>query len=210
VRAVTPIDSVECIRESLACFPAQRLAESASLSHAAVSLVVRERREPDADLDLLMIRRAEHPNDPWSGHMGFPGGRVEPDDASPRHAAERETLEELGLSLVEKARFIGVLSEIRARSGSAVLPMSIFPFVYELVEPAMFRLNHEVAEAVWIPLRFFVDPANRATMDYAHETISLALPCYEYGGRRIWGLSLRMLDEFLFEALSGGSFPSCI
>ena len=32
------------------------------------------------DLELLLIRRAEHPLDPWSGHIALPGGRRDPGD----------------------------------------------------------------------------------------------------------------------------------
>lgn len=195
------IDSVEGIRERLAAFPAHRLKESTSLSHAAVALLVREGRGPGAGSELLMIRRAEHPNDPWSGQMGFPGGRVDPTDLAPREAAERETLEELGILLSSQASFLGTLSEIRARSRAKILPMSIFPFVYELTGTAPFQLNHEVAEAVWIPLRFFFDPSNRSRMEPLPDETVGALPCYRYAGCTIWGLSLKMIDEFLFEVL---------
>ena len=53
----------------------------------------------DRNLDLLLIRRAVHERDPWSGNMAFPGGRVEPEDDGPLAAALRETLEEVGLPL---------------------------------------------------------------------------------------------------------------
>src|SRR5688572_28899501 len=65
--------------------------------HAAVAAVLHEPGEGHPEL--LFIERAEHPLDPWSGHMAFPGGRVDPGDPGPRHAAERETLEEVGLDL---------------------------------------------------------------------------------------------------------------
>src|ERR1700686_2126912 len=42
---------------------------------AAVVAVLR-RREP-VGLELLMIKRAEHDRDPWSGHVALPGGREE-------------------------------------------------------------------------------------------------------------------------------------
>ena len=45
---------------------------------AAVALVFRDGVQ--GGLELLFIRRAEHEKDPWSGHMGFPGGRQEPGD----------------------------------------------------------------------------------------------------------------------------------
>ncbi|NJK89114.1 MAG: NUDIX domain-containing protein, partial [Myxococcales bacterium] len=54
---------------------------------AAVALCLKA--EPE--LSILFIRRAQSPTDPWSGHMAFPGGRVEPDDRGPLGAAMRET-----------------------------------------------------------------------------------------------------------------------
>jgi hypothetical protein len=38
-------------------------------------------------------------------------------------------------------------------------------------------------------------------MRWAPNGVPLELPCYLFGGRRIWGLSLMMLDELL-EVLS--------
>ncbi|HYN43940.1 MAG TPA: NUDIX domain-containing protein, partial [Thermoanaerobaculia bacterium] len=55
---------------------------------AAVAVIL---RDGDGGVELLFIRRAEHPRDPWSGQMGLPGGRVDPGDASPLAAALRET-----------------------------------------------------------------------------------------------------------------------
>ncbi|HSD27317.1 MAG TPA: CoA pyrophosphatase, partial [Vicinamibacteria bacterium] len=46
---------------------------------AAVALVLRD--GGPGGIELLRIRRAEHDLDPWSGHVGFPGGRAEPGDA---------------------------------------------------------------------------------------------------------------------------------
>ena len=43
----------------------------------AVTLRMGDAGEPE----LLMIKRAEHAGDPWSGHVACPGGRMEPGDA---------------------------------------------------------------------------------------------------------------------------------
>ena len=64
---------------------------------AAVAAII---RADSAGLEILFIRRSHRQGDPWSGHLAFPGGRLEKEDASPREAAERETLEEIGLPLM--------------------------------------------------------------------------------------------------------------
>lgn len=185
--------SLERVRARLARLSPTLLAESATLAHAAVALILREgKRGPD----LLIIRRAEHPGDPWSGHLGFPGGRMEPEDASPERTAVRETQEELGLTLDRCARRIGVLSELRARTLMQMVPLSIFPFVYEMVEAAPLRQNEEVATACWVPLGFFLNRANRTTMPHPRDPRHI-LPCYPLGERALWGVSLAMLDELL-------------
>jgi len=46
--------------------------------------------------NLLLIRRADR-GDPWSNHIAFPGGHIEPGDADAFAAACRETAEEVGI-----------------------------------------------------------------------------------------------------------------
>ncbi|MEO0439024.1 MAG: CoA pyrophosphatase, partial [Pseudomonadota bacterium] len=64
--------------------------------------------------------------------------------------------------------------------------------------------NEEVDEMVWVPLEFLLDTNNREEMVWERGKISLKLPCYLYEERRIWGLSLRMLDE-LMDVVAGRS-----
>ena len=185
--------SLSHIRHALRHYAPADLAESSDLAHAAVALIL---READGKTELLMIRRAEHPNDPWSGHMGFPGGRAEHDDDSLQRTAIRETKEELGLCLDSCAEPLGRLSELRARSKMRPLPMSVLPIICQLTQPAEFSLNHEVIEALWIPLDFFLSPGNRGQLEHPNEPDRF-LPCYRLGERVIWGLSLAMIDELL-------------
>ncbi|WP_241505982.1 NUDIX hydrolase [Parahaliea mediterranea] len=146
---------------------------------------------------ILMIKRAERKGDPWSGHMAFPGGRMDPVDAHGFAVANRETEEEVGVRLADCARYIGRLSDIRARPRWGVLGLAVSPFVFRLEQEVDFTPNYEVAEVVWVPLALLLNADNRQTMVWERGRLKLTLPCYFYEGRRIWGLSLMMLDELL-------------
>jgi hypothetical protein len=61
----------------------------------------------------------------------------------------------------------------------------------------VFTPNHEVAEVVWVPLEFLLERSNRKQMEWRIKGMNIPLPCYLFEGRRIWGLSLNMLDELL-------------
>jgi 8-oxo-dGTP pyrophosphatase MutT (NUDIX family) len=114
---------------------------------AAVAVCLRERR---GGAELLFIERARREGDPWSGHMAFPGGRVEPDDLSSRGAAERETFEEVGLPLAG-AEAIGRLDDLRGREAAAHPTLVISAFVYHVPAPPELVLSDEVEQAFWFP-----------------------------------------------------------
>jgi 8-oxo-dGTP pyrophosphatase MutT (NUDIX family) len=159
---------------------------------AAVAVVARDGGDGG---ELLFIRRAEHPLDPWSGHMAFPGGMVDPGDADPLAAARRETREELALDLDADAALLGRLSDVKPLSLRASLAIS--PFVFVLRGAPALLPNDEVQEALWIPWRFFADRANRSTFFWTRNGVPVPMPCYKWGERVVWGLTLRMVDELL-------------
>lgn len=149
-------------------------------------------------VELLLIRRAEKEGDPWSGHIAFPGGKMQPEDASPLAAAIRETQEEIDLDLHQQGIHIATLSQQRAMALGRPIPLVITPYVFELKsEEIACSPNPEVAEILWIPLTFFLEPKNRTTMTYRKMGMDWKLPCYEYQGRTVWGLTLRMIDDIL-------------
>jgi 8-oxo-dGTP pyrophosphatase MutT (NUDIX family) len=164
------------------------------MKQAAVAAILRER---EGAVEVLFIRRAEHPKDPWSGHMAFPGGRVDPEDQDAFAAALRETREELALDLGVHAQHLGELSHLVTVAHGKPLPLIIVPFVFELAGDPAVVVNHEVEEAVWVPLAFLLDKANRSTLPWTFAGATITLPCYRYEGRVIWGLTLKMLDELL-------------
>ncbi len=161
---------------------------------SAVALILRVHA---GELHILMIKRAEREGDAWSGHMAFPGGRMDPVDSSAFAAAIRETDEEVGVRLEDCASYLGRLSDIPAQPQRGPMGMVVTPYVFRLEQEVETRPNYEVAEVVWVPLEFLLDTDNRELMTWRRGKVSLQLPCYFYQGKRIWGMSLMMLDEVM-------------
>ncbi len=185
---------IEQIREALARHQPKQVEPEPDHVRAAVALVLAGRGD---DLALCFIRRAEHPLDPWSGHMALPGGRWDPTDPHPRAAAERETLEEVGLAVGEP-QWLGGLSEMPVRlGGGGDRRMILSPFVYDLGEDlAPLTPNHEVAGAFWIPVSYLWDPRNSSSLEWEREGRRLLYPAIRFQDTAIWGLTFRVLTLF--------------
>jgi 8-oxo-dGTP pyrophosphatase MutT (NUDIX family) len=160
---------------------------------AAVALVLRD-GEPGG-LELLFNRRAEQEKDPWSGHMGFPGGRAEPGDGGPEATAVRETLEETGLDLAGDGERVGALDEVRALARGRPVDLVIAPFVFRLARRLDGAPSHEVVSLHWLPLERLLAPGSRSTLRYQYEETVLELPCLRIDGLVIWGLTYRMFEN---------------
>lgn len=185
--------TIDQIREALARHQPKLLEQRPEDTRASVALVLAGAGDA---LSLCAIRRAEHPLDPWSGHMALPGGRCDPEDAHPRAAAERETLEEVGLALGDP-HWIGPLSEVPTGTGRPGRSMILSPFVYHLGEDlAPFTPNHEVADVFWIPLTHLWNPANASRHEWEWQGKRLLYPSILYQGHAIWGLTFRVLTLF--------------
>jgi len=170
---------------------------SSAGKRAAVATILRDREEGP---EVLLIRRAEHPRDPWSGHMAFPGGREAPSDPDLLATAIRETHEELGFDLTGSAQLLGRLDTLPAVARGRRVGLVIAPFVFELTEEVSVHPNQEVAEWLWTPLSPLFEGSSATTMPYDFEGQRIALPAHDVQGRLVWGLTYRML-ETLFTQL---------
>ena len=180
------------VRAALASRPPQRVAEPVS-ARAAVAVVL---RDGAGRVEILFIRRAEHPSDPWSGHMAFPGGRAEPGDVDLRATAVRETREETGIDLETAAEHLGELDEVRATARMRPLDLAISPFVFRLDREVAAVLSDEVRSLHWLPLDDLLGPTRRSTLDYHHQGDTLQFPCLRVEELVIWGLTYRMFMSF--------------
>ena len=172
--------------------PESPAAPDAKRAAVAIGLVANEGRT-----ELLMIQRAVREGDPWSGHMGFPGGRRDSNDSDDLACALRETHEEIGADYAANGELVCQLSDVNTGWRADRPEMLVAPFVFALKELPAFRLNHEVDSVLWVPLDFLLETSNRGMHQWQWQEKSLETDCYRYQGHLIWGLSLLMIDELL-------------
>jgi len=142
--------------------------------------------KPDG-LYVLLTQRTNHLRD-HAGQISFPGGRVDPGDASPDETALRESEEEIGLHRAG-VEIIGHLPEYLTVSGYSVTP------IVGLVKPqAEYALDEfEVADIFEVPLHFLMDPANHQVRVWQSEQGGRRFYSMPYEGRFIWGATAGML-----------------
>jgi 8-oxo-dGTP pyrophosphatase MutT (NUDIX family) len=186
--------SINSFRAALDGFNPRVISEREGYTQSVVAAIL---HPGDCGTELLFIHRAEDPRDPWSGHMAFPGGRMNPSDETILAAALRETREEIDLDLELAGEAIGRLSDVSAVGRGRPVSMVISPFVFAVETVPPLVKNHEVAAVVWVPTEFLADHSNRETMEYQRAGLSLDLPCYRYKDHLIWGMTLGMVDELL-------------
>jgi 8-oxo-dGTP pyrophosphatase MutT (NUDIX family) len=157
---------------------------------AAVLVGVVDHPEPTV---LLTLRDADLES--HGGQIAFPGGKIEPSDASPTAAALREAHEEIGLArdLVDP---IGHLDLYLTFSGFRILP------TVARVDPDLrLTLNRaEVAEAFEVPLAFLMDARNHALHSRDWRGVIRRYYAMPFGERYIWGVTAGILRN-LYERI---------
>lgn len=147
------------------------------------------------------------------GEICFPGGRLEPSDASPLACAIRETSEELGIS-EQAISHVKPLDEIKQPLGRRI----IYPFVGTIAPGVTLNPNpDEVKEIFTVPLNYFlqnkperftihfkVEPEDNFPFhlipggkNYKWHTRSMEEYFYRYGEYTIWGLTANIVRRFI-------------
>lgn len=160
---------------------------------AAASAAVAIIHCPHPEESYLILRRAARPQDPWSGHFSFPGGRREEHDIDLLSTCIRETLEETGILLTRNylQRRLGL--EI---AGHYVRkPVVVQPFLFSL--PARLPLTlaaDEIQAAVWLAADRFRDLSQHLNVELVPGRLFPAYPIKDY---YLWGFTYRLLRTIL-------------
>jgi 8-oxo-dGTP pyrophosphatase MutT (NUDIX family) len=161
-------------------------------TEAAVSLILRTA----AELEVLLIKRAESERDPWSGHVALPGGRRDLEDANLTQTAIRETSEETGVELASAGWPLGRLARLEP-SHPNLPPITISPYVFGVPTQIEASANsREVDQVLWVSLPLLFHPETRGTTTIQLPEGPADFPCYNVEGYVVWGLTFRILSEF--------------
>ncbi|MEE3328963.1 MAG: CoA pyrophosphatase [Myxococcota bacterium] len=183
------------IRGPLAALEPETISDG-TLFRAAVALVLREGAQ---GLEVFFIERSQREDDPWSGHMAFPGGRLEEVDADSRAAAERETLEEVGIPLAD-AEYLGRLTDLQGSPRFRQNRLVVSAHMYHSDFSGPLTLDQiEVSSAMWFPVELLCDPSTHVFYRTS-EAGNMEFPGLEVGepGRHVvWGLTYRFLEIFM-------------
>jgi 8-oxo-dGTP pyrophosphatase MutT (NUDIX family) len=177
-------------------------AAEAGVTHAAVALLLRQAGGDTGDgagdsAEILFIKRAERAGDPWSGHLAFPGGRAEKEDSTLLEIAMREAGEEVGIDARHGGRLLGRLPTLRPLS-TLIPSITVTPFVALAPEGAIPRLQpQEVEEAFWMPLAELRKSGRSAVVRWEASDRTRELPAFPSPKGLIWGITERILSQFL-------------
>ncbi|PLX41174.1 MAG: CoA pyrophosphatase [Deltaproteobacteria bacterium] len=177
---------LEEIRKKLKAFP-RHVEPPGAHDPAAVALTL---LNSENGIEVLFTKRTDDVEH-HKGEISFPGGRMDPGDASLTDAALRETWEEVGIEPHE-LEVLGYMDDRISISGYLVTPVVVY------LERENYPLKpqpREVDEIIRVPLSHLVNPDN-----YRLDTSTypgMAIHRFTWEQHEIWGLTGAIMNQFL-------------
>jgi len=136
---------------------------------------------------LILTKRSSHLKH-HPGQIAFPGGKVDPTDASPEAAALRETQEEIGLP-PDRVQVLGTLPVHETVTGFAITPfIGLIRGPFTPIPEA-----GEVEEVFTVPLSHVLTTARFAVERRQWMGVWRRYYAVPYGPYYIWGATARIL-----------------
>ena len=145
---------------------------------------------------VLLTKRSSHLKH-HPGQIAFPGGKLDPGDASLEACALRETHEEVGLP-PDAVQILGRLPQHQTGTGFAITPVLAWvdrPFV-PIPEAG------EVDEVFTVPLSHLLDPARYAVERRRRQGQTRSYYAVPWGPYYVWGATARILRGLADRATS--------
>ena len=160
---------------------------------AGVALILKALGE---DLSVLFIERALREDDPWSGHIAFPGGHQDRSDTGVLQTVVRETKEEVGITLTP-SECVSQLPFEKPYTSDQRTNLVVLPYVFVLTHEPELYLNHEVSEVIWVPLKLLISGELLTTETVNFNSKEYHLPGFRLNDKHfVWGLTYRVLQRF--------------
>jgi 8-oxo-dGTP diphosphatase len=156
-------------------------------ANAAVALLLRHNPELD-DYQILIVKRAKNPRDPWSGQFALPGGKREAQDANLKATVTRETREETGIDL-NQSSFLGTTTVIQSTPRP---DYRILPCVIQLTDQTKITLRKEELEAY-----FWVSIENLKAAQGTAQIGTRLVSAFLLPNAIVWGITHHILTDFL-------------
>jgi 8-oxo-dGTP pyrophosphatase MutT (NUDIX family) len=141
----------------------------------------------------LLLRRNQNPDDPWSGHFSFPGGRKEKKDKNLFETCLRETYEETGIALQTDALQSSMPSSIAGSRFNS--PLLVKPYLFHLDNQPSLQLEHsEIQSSCWLETRKFLNTDLHVEAEVLPNMHYPAFPLTDY---YLWGFTYKLLLNLL-------------
>jgi len=184
---------ITTMREKLGAYTPRKL--SFNYPEAGVLVPV---TDSASDPEIILTQRAAHMNT-HRGQVAFPGGRREQHDDDLVATALRESHEEIGLN-PECVEVVAPLSQVISRYGILVSPFVGIISGQETLSPN----PAEIDSIFRVPVSFFLEDRRLRTDEIRFRNVRMYVPCWEWSGYQIWGMSAIVLADFLNVAFDAG------
>ncbi len=169
------------------------------MREAAVATIITANSVPE----VLVLKRTNNPNDPWSGQYAFPGGRKDIDDSTLLDTCIRETYEECGVDLAS----FPVIKQypVRKAGNHLGIPTPVTTYLFELpARPLVTLQEDEISGHEWLSLDYVSNIENIIKKPMSPYNPQKLFPCLPASRGFVWGFTFETLmmviaDRYLTE-----------